>query len=333
MIKEIPIKDILIDPAMQHREVDDDVVRRYASLIKDGVKFPTVYVVTDGTNNYLWDGAHRIAAHLKLGKKYISANVENGSRRDAIYFSFSANKTNAFPRQPGTVKGIIETMLKDEEWAEIPQTGIADWVGCTQGFVSKIQAEFRNLSYSKEYDRTASTDQKQGLARAKTVKVKRGNSEYDMKTRGESEKKVLDSEGHDISGKHPDIVKFFERTNEYRGMIKQLNDMLRTVRKGIGTCVKCGGEVKLKDAKAGQPQKATCEVDGKECQGDLFYRYIKIENLTAEIGNVKRIFKHAMPYSVCGYCRADENNSECRACDGVGFVNEITWISTPKELK
>jgi len=113
------------------------------------------------------------------------------------------------------------------------------------------------------------------------------------------EKKVLDSTGKKVP-EH--LVKYFERANEFRQMIKQLNDMLKTVRKG------------------------------KEA-GDLFYRYIKIENLTVEIGNVKRIFRFGMPYSVCRYCGGDEKNDECRACDGCGFANEQGYLYTPKEFK
>ncbi|NIV68579.1 MAG: hypothetical protein GWN41_00340 [Phycisphaerae bacterium] len=144
-------------------------------------------------------------------------------------------------------------------------------------------------------DRPDSKPEKR-VSRADTRKVKRGESEYEMKV---PEKKILDSKGQQVP-EH--LVKYFERANEYRQMIKQLNDMLKTVR------------------------------EGKEA-GDLFYRYIKIENLTAEIGNVKRIFRFALPYAVCRYCGADENNAECRACDGCGFVNELTYISTPAELK
>ena len=114
-----------------------------------------------------------------------------------------------------------------------------------------------------------------------------------------SEKKVLDSTGKKV----PDhLVKYFERANEFRQPIKLLNDMLKTVRKG------------------------------KEA-GDLFYRYIKIENLTAEIGNVKRIFRFALPFAVCGYCGGDECNEHCRACDGCGFVNEAMYRYTPIEFK
>ena len=254
-VKSIPIKDICLDAGTQQRPVDEDVMKKYAALMRDGAKFPPVSIVTDGKNNYLWDGAHRVRAALRNNDKYISANIENGSRRDAIYFSFSANKTNAFPRQPGTVKKIIEKILKDDEWAEMSQRGIADWVGCTQGFVSKIQAGLKKQTEDKKQADTKSysipsntiesplSEPEEGLARAKTVKVKRNGSEYDYTV---PEKKVLDSTGKQVP-EH--LVKYFERANEYRQMIRELNGMLKTVREGKET-------------------------------GDLFYRFIKIHKWT-----------------------------------------------------
>ena len=306
-IKNVPIKDVCITAGTQMRPVDDSVMLRYKALMAEGVKFPPVSIVTDGKNFYLYDGFHRYFAHLRLNKKYIEATIENGIRRDAIYFSFSANKTNAFPRQPGTAKGIIEKMLKDEEWAKMPQTEIAKWVGVTQGFVSKTlaemmkQTEAKKQADTKSYPITSNTiepasEPEKEVSRSKTVKVKRGDSEYDQKV---PEKKTLDSTGKQVP-EH--LVKYFERANEFRQVIKQLNDILRTVRTGQET-------------------------------GDLIYKFIKIENLTAEIGNVKRIFRFGKPHAVCGYCGGDEKNDECRACGGAGFVNEKTYISTPGELK
>lgn len=303
MSKSLPIKDICLDGKTQQRPVDDNVVKRYAAMMKDGSKFPPVEIITDGKNNFMWDGAHRLAAVRFLGKKYIEANIVTGTHRAAIFTSFSANKKNAFPRQPGTAKGIVEKILRDREWSKMAQTDIARHVGCTHQFVSKIQAEFEKLSCNQLHDRTALSGQKAGLSGQKTgrsasgtVNVKRGGSSYEMK---KPVKKVLDSTGKQVP-EH--LVKFFERANEFRQPIKQLNDMLKTVRKS------------------------------KEA-GDLVYRYIKIENLTAEIGNVKRIFRFGLPYAVCPYCGGDEKNAECRACDGCGFVNEATYRATPKDLK
>ena len=293
--KSIPIKDICLDGGTQQRAVDDDVMKRYSALMKDGVKFPPVFIITDGKNNFLWDGFHRYFATLRLGKKYIEANVENGTRRDAVYFSFSANKENAFPRQPGTAKGIIEKILKDADWSKLSIREIANHVGVTERYVKKIQADLKSYGVNCSPHRPNSKPNNQ-LNRAKTRRAKRGDSEYEMQV---PDKKVLDSTGKQVP-EH--LVKYFERSNEYRQMIKQLNDQLKTVR------------------------------EGKEA-GDLFYKFIKIENLTAHIGNVKRIYRFALPYAVCRYCGGDENNAKCRACDGCGFVNEITFKSTLKELK
>jgi len=301
--KEVPLKDIVIDGGTQQRPVDDDVVKRYKALMADKVEFPPISIVSDGNNLYLFDGYHRYFAHLKLGKKYISATIEKGTRRDAIFLSFAANKENAFPRQPGTAKGIIEKMLKDKEWSTMPQREIAKWVGVTEGYVRKVKTEMEAKSKPICVPGTqidpGSEPKNEVVPKKKTVKVKRGESEYEMQVPEKEEKKVLDATGKQVP-EH--LIKYFERANEYRAMIKQLNDQLRTVR------------------------------EGKE-KGDLFYRYIKIENLTAQVGNVKRIFKYAMPFAVCGYCQADENNAECRACDGCGWVNEITFKATPKEFK
>jgi len=315
--KSVPLKDICLDGGTQHRPLNEDIVKRYAALMKDGVQFPAVEIIIDGKNKYLIDGFHRLAATRKNGKKYIEAFVVNGTRREAIFLSFGANKENAFPRQPGTAKGIVEKILKDAEWSKISQREIARHVGVTEGFVRKVKNE------SKAHVRTGTqidsgSEPKNKDSRSKTVNIKRGESEYEAKV---PEKKVLDSTGKQVP-EH--LVKYFERANEYRQMIKQLNDMLKTVRDGTNICVKCGLEFS---------EPRVCQTDDRYCHGDLFYKFIKIENLTAEVGNVKRIFRFAMPFAICGYCGADENNAECRACDGAGFVNEATYRATPEDLK
>jgi hypothetical protein len=295
-LKSIPIKDICLNGGTQQRAVDDDVMKRYAALMQDGHKFRPVEIITDGANNFLWDGFHRCFANLRNGNKLIEANVVEGTRRDAIYASFSANRENAFPRQPGTVKGIVEKILKDEEWSKISQHDISRYVGCTQAFVSKVCAEMTEVPEEPQADDKPQDSAKKNTSRSETVDVKRGDSEYKAK---KPKKKVQDATGSPVP-KH--LVKIFKRHKEFRAPIKQLNDMLRAVRQGI------------------------------EAE-DKLYRFIKIENLTAEINNVKRIFRFALPYAVCPYCGGDENNDDCRACDGCGFVNEATYQATPKELK
>jgi hypothetical protein len=267
--KDIPIKDIRIDGGTQQRPVEDKVVARYAALMKDGFPFDPVEIITDGRSNFLWDGFHRLAAASKLGQQYIAANEANSTQRDAKKASFSANKKNAYPRPDGTVKKILEKMWNDAEWSKMSITETAKHVGCTRAYVSKRYAEFAD------------------------------DSPGGTRKRDKSEKKVLDATGKQVP-EH--LLNFFERANDFRRPIRELNNMLKEVRKA------------------------------KEA-GDRTYSYIKIENLQAQIGNVKRIFRFGMPYAVCRYCGGDEMNDECRACGGSGFVNEMTYRSTAKELK
>ena len=294
--KNVPIKDVCITGGTQQRPVDDGVMRRYSARMADGVKFPPVSIITDGKSNFLADGFHRLMAAKKLNKKYIEANITHGTQRDAIKASFGANKTNAFPRQEGTVKNILEKICKDDEWGKASLTDIAKHVGCARVYASKCFAEFRKAAEDSKQKNEGLFPPGTADVRAPKAEVKRGGKKYEQKIPA---KKVLDSKGKQVPGH---LIKYFERANEYRVMIRQLNDMLKEVR------------------------------DGKN-EGDLFYRYIKIENLTAEIGNVKRIFRFALPFAVCPYCGGDENNSDCRACEGCGFVNEMTWKTTPEDLR
>ncbi len=296
-IKNVPIQDICITGGTQQRSVDDDVMKRYAALMKDGVEFPPVEITADGKNNYLTDGFHRYFAHLKLGKKYIEAFVVEGTRREAIFVSFSANKTNAFPRQAGTVGGIIEKILKDEEWAKMSQSAIADYVGCTQQYVNKIIKKATSaIPQPSCRIESGSEPNNKVLPRPKTVKVKRGKSEYEAKV---PEKKTLDSTGMDVP-EH--LIKYFERANEYRALIRQIHAVYKICK------------------------------DGKE-SGELFYKYIDVSHLTAAFNTAKHNLIFAMPFAVCRFCGGDENNAECRACGGAGFVNKGMYKNTPREFK
>jgi len=295
MKKQLPLKDIRTDGGTQQRDIDDSVVARYAELMKEGNSFEPIDVISDGKSYFLWDGFHRFFATKKRNKNYISAIVEQGTQRKAQELSFGANTRHGFPRQPGTGKSIILKIFADPEWSKKSEVEIAKWVGVTQQYVNKIKKEIE-LDHTTSCRIDSDSEPKNKVLRSKTINVKRGDSEYEMK---KPEKKVLDATGKDIP-EH--LVEFFERANEFREPVRLLNAMLKTVR------------------------------EGKEA-GDRIYRFIKIENLTAEIGNVKRIFRFGMPFSVCCYCGGDEKNDECRACGGSGFVNEMTYKSTPKDLK
>jgi hypothetical protein len=51
-------------------------------------------------------------------------------------------------------------------------------------------------------------------------------------------------------------------------------------------------------------------------------------------GNLRRVIEHINPYAVCPYCSGDGGiGSKCKGCQGVGWVNKVTYEGAPEDLK
>ena len=246
MKKQIPLREIRIDGGTQQRPIDITVVARYAELMRDDVVFPPVDIVFDGKNHWLYNGFHRFFATKKLDRKTISAEINEGTQRDAIWISFSENKDHGFPRQPGTGKEIIIKIFADKEWAKTSQVDIAKWVGVTEGYVRKVKTEIEAHHRTGTKIEPHSKPEKKVL-RSKTLKVERKGQEYEMNVK--SKPKVLDSTGKEVP-KHLEDV--FRRVGEFKENVAALQAMLRTAKDGIEA-------------------------------GDKLYAFIKIENLQSAI--------------------------------------------------
>ncbi len=295
MEKTLSLKLIRTDGGTQQRPIDDDILKRYMGLMKDGFEFPPVSVILDGKDYWLWDGFHRYHALRKLGKTSINASVEKGERREAIWFSFQANQKHGFPRQPGTVKEmLLKKIFPDPEWGKLTDNAIAQWVGVTRRYVSKIRKQ-------QSTKREQSSHSRQGQSRSayQARKPDSGPKKSSGKeiSKPDNVKELLDTVG-EIVPKH--LVKIFSRANEIKVFIHQLNKMLHTVRE-------------------------------EQANNDPLYAYVKLNALEVEAGNVKRNLKFGLPYAVCRYCGGDGKN--CRACDQLGWVNEMRYRTTAKELK
>ena len=98
------------------------------------------------------------------------------------------------------------------------------------------------------------------------------------------------------------LKKVFVRGSEFKAIIHQLNLILR-------------------------------EAKAKIADNDPLYTHIKYQQLEQEMAGVKRNFKFAIPYAVCGICGGDFNNENCRTCNGSGFLNEMQYQTVPPEFK
>jgi hypothetical protein len=139
-MKTINIKTIRTDGGTQSRvEINNEIVTEYAEAIKAGAEFPAVVVFNDGVDNWLADGFHRFHAHNQAGKTSISADIHQGTARDAVLFSFGANGTHGLKRSNADKRKAVATMLSDAEWAEWSDRKIAEVCGVGHPFVAAIR--------------------------------------------------------------------------------------------------------------------------------------------------------------------------------------------------
>jgi len=204
---KIKISKIRIDGGTQPREnIDEDIVFEYAEAMQDGDKFPPVIAFNDGAKYWLADGFHRYHASKKTGYLEIEAEVKQGTKRDAVLYSVSANSKHGLRRSNADKRKAVLTLLNDEEWSQWSDREIARKCEVSPKTVSKYRDDV-----SVEIPQIER-------------KVKRGDQEYTVDTSniGKSEKPLLDNP-MDFEPKEDNGYDIDEETGEV------LNE-----RKGIG---------------------------------------------------------------------------------------------------
>jgi hypothetical protein len=207
---KIKIDRIRIDGGTQPREdIDEDIVSEYANAMMEGEEFPPVDVFNDGVKYWLADGFHRYHASRKLGYLEVNAEVKNGTKRDAVLYSVSANSKHGLRRTNADKRKAVLTLLNDEEWSQWSDREIARKCEVSDRMVNKYRQEV-----------TAN------LSQIKPRKVKRGDQEYTVETLNIGKNKLLDNPS-DFEETHDTGYDINERVNEETGEII-------TERKGIG---------------------------------------------------------------------------------------------------
>jgi hypothetical protein len=128
------------DAALQPRAaIQPDLIDDYASALLDGAQFPPVTLFHDGEVYWLADGYHRADAAERTGQTDILADVRQGTRRDAILFSFSANATHGLRRSNEDKRRAVLAMLDDPEWASWSDREIARQCAVSHDFVNRLR--------------------------------------------------------------------------------------------------------------------------------------------------------------------------------------------------
>lgn len=150
----ISLDKIIINGGTQSRDkIDENVVADYADQMLAGAQFPPLDVFHDGVSYWLGDGFHRYFAAKRAKSPGFKCNVHEGTLRDAILFSFGANKNHGLQRSAATKRKIVLGMLADLEWQDWSDREIAKWCGFSNTFVSALRKEVGAQKTQTKYKR------------------------------------------------------------------------------------------------------------------------------------------------------------------------------------
>ena len=113
-------------------------IREYAALLQEGHQLGTIVVFQDGSDYYLADGFHRVAAAKSIGLEELSAEIRVGTKRDAMLYACGANK-HGKPLSNPDKQRVVQHVLEDAAWGQWSDRAIARHCGVSHVFVAKLR--------------------------------------------------------------------------------------------------------------------------------------------------------------------------------------------------
>lgn len=152
-------------------KIDEATVSEYAEAMADpDTVFPPVIVYFDGTDHWLADGFHQLAAWERTGRSDIPADIRKGNQRRAILHSLAANSANGLRRTNEDKRRAVLTLLEDPEWSQWPQGKIADTCCVSREFVNRVSQEM-SASCDRSKDATRTVNRSGKTYQQNTVKI------------------------------------------------------------------------------------------------------------------------------------------------------------------
>ena len=137
-IQNIPLAKIRTDKTQSRDRICKKTVQEYAEQMEAGYVLPAVVVYWDGETYWLADGFHRYQAAEKLEQKAIDCEVHQGTMRDALKYSFTANIKHGLRRTNADKRKAVKMAMDDEEWKNLSARDRAKLCGVSNTFVSNI---------------------------------------------------------------------------------------------------------------------------------------------------------------------------------------------------
>lgn len=176
----LELDKIRTDGGTQTRaSLDYETVLAYAADMQAGDQFPPIEVYYDGSAYWLADGFHRLEATRENGEKHISARVHQGTQRDAVLASASANARHGLRRTNQDKRRAVIRLLKDAEWGQWSDREIARRCHVSHPFVAKIREEEAPLTGNVSSGERVFIHKNGAVTRMNTERIGSGAGEVD----------------------------------------------------------------------------------------------------------------------------------------------------------
>jgi len=138
--------------------INDQAVSDYKEGMTHGAEFPPVDVFYDGSDYWLADGFHRVEAAHRAGFNEIACEMHQGTRQDAQWYSFGANKSNGLRRTNRDKQRAVKAALLHPSAAELSDGQIAVHVGVSDQMVRNYRRKAASTSNGLKSSRRTGRD-------------------------------------------------------------------------------------------------------------------------------------------------------------------------------
>ena len=232
--------DIRIDESTQLREKTNyDVVKEYKERLKEGVKFPPLRTVFDGTTHWLFDGHHRYIAMKDLG---IEPEVDyiQGSQEDAQILAMGANAEHGLQRTNADKRKVVQAAINHPRLKDKSNREIADICKVSHSFVASIRdpevKERQRENVKKHYEKLNNvvespleTERETGVELHKMLEIAEENERLEQEVKSLSQRLNIEAYPAPEEAKL-EIAKTIETKDEEIARLKnQIEALERTI--------------------------------------------------------------------------------------------------------
>ena len=199
-MKKLNLLNIRTDGGTQPRiQLDQDLVKEYAEVMREGVVFPPVEVFHDGSAYWLVDGFHRYFGYKANGLTSIEAIVHTGTLREAQFYAWKANNKHGNRLKAEDIRAILRIMLTDEEYSKWSNNHIAKELDISSMTVGRVRVAMQEEAKTPAQTTVTYVDKHGNTTTMKTDKKKKAKTTKPDVTTANPEVKELEQKVKELA--------------------------------------------------------------------------------------------------------------------------------------